>query len=79
MSMDQNLDLQIAALIFLGGTQNLVSGSDHGGVETTSDDEEVEAEPGNTVKHNLQIPENFFSSEISQDSTLQFNYSMARR
>ena len=54
--MDQNLDLQIAALIFLGGTQNLVSGSDHGGVETTSDDEEVEAEPGNTIKHNLQIP-----------------------
>ena len=55
--MDQNLDLQIAALIFLGGTQNLVSGSDHGGVETTSDDEEVEAEPGNTIKHNLQIPD----------------------
>tara|TARA_Y100000768_G_scaffold364669_1_gene325306 strand:- start:2531 stop:2740 length:210 start_codon:yes stop_codon:yes gene_type:complete len=46
--MDQNLDLQIAALIFLGGTQNLVSGSDHGGVETMSDDEEVEAEPRNT-------------------------------
>ena len=55
--MDQNLDLQIAALIFLGGTQNLVSGSDHGGVETTSDDEEVETEPGNTIKHNLQIPD----------------------
>ena len=77
--MDQNLDLQIAARIFLGGTQNLVSGSDHGGVETMSDEGEVEAEPGNTIKHNLQIPENFFSSEISQDSTLQFNYSMARR
>lgn len=73
------MDLQIAALIFLGGTQNLVSGSDHGGVETMSDEGEVEAEPGNTIKHNLQIPENFFSSEISQDSTLQFNYSMARR
>ena len=42
------MDLQIAALIFLGGTQNLVSGSDHGGVETMSDDEEVEAEPRNT-------------------------------
>ena len=48
--MDQNLDLQIAALIFLGGTQNLVSGSDHGGVETMSDDEEVEAEPRNTAR-----------------------------
>ena len=35
------------ALIFLGGTQNLVSGSDHGGVETMSDEGEVEAEPGN--------------------------------
>ncbi len=54
------MDLQIAALIFLGGTQNLVSGSDHGGVETMSDDEEVEAEPGNTTKHSLQLTENFF-------------------
>ena len=51
--MDQNLDLQIAALIFLGGTQNLVSGSDHGGVETMSDDEEVEAEPRNTARLNI--------------------------
>ena len=51
--MDQNLDLQIAALIFLGGTQNLVSGSDHGGVETMSDDEEVEAEPRNTASLNI--------------------------
>jgi len=47
--MDQNLDLQIAALIFLGGTQSLVSGDDHGGVETMSEDGEVEAEPGNTA------------------------------
>ena len=53
MRMDQNLDLQIAALIFLGGTQNLVSGSDHGGVETMSDDEEVEAEPRNTASLNI--------------------------
>ena len=51
--MNQNLDLQIAALIFLGGTQNLVSGSDHGGVETMSDDEEVEAEPRNTASLNI--------------------------
>ena len=51
--MDQNLDLQIAALIFLGGTQNLVSGSDHGGVETMSDDEEVEAEQRNTARLNI--------------------------
>ena len=51
--MDQNLDLQIAVLIFLGGTQNLVSGSDHGGVETMSDDEEVEAEPRNTDRLNI--------------------------
>ena len=47
--MDQNLDLQIAALIFLGGTQSLVSGDDHGGIETMSEDGEVEAEPGNTA------------------------------
>ena len=50
--MDQNLDLQLAALIFLGGTQSLVSGDDHGGVETMSDDGEVEAEPGNTATPN---------------------------
>ena len=34
-------------------TQNLVSGSDHGGVETMSDDEEVEAEPRNTARLNI--------------------------
>ena len=59
--MDQNLDLQIAALIFLGGTQNLVSGSDHGGVETMSDEGEVEAEPGNTI--NL-IPQDILSNHL---------------
>jgi hypothetical protein len=60
--MDQNLDLQIAALIFLGGTQNLVSGSDHGGVETMSDEGEVEAEPGNTI--NL-IPQDILSNHLT--------------
>jgi len=35
--MDRNLDLHIAALIFMSGTQALVSGFEEGGdVETTS-------------------------------------------
>ena len=66
--MDQNLDLQIAALIFLCGTQSLVSGDDHGGVETMSDDGEVEAEPGNTATPNpITIPNTIFlPSSISE-------------
>ena len=34
--MDRNLDLQIAALIFMSGTQALVSGSEEGDVGTTN-------------------------------------------
>jgi hypothetical protein len=34
--MDRNLDLHIAALIFMSGTQALVSGSEEGDVGTTN-------------------------------------------
>ena len=34
--MDRNLDLHIAALIFLSGTQGLVSGTEEGDVGTTN-------------------------------------------
>ena len=34
--MDRNLDLHIAALIFMSGTQALVSGSEEGDVATTN-------------------------------------------
>ena len=34
--MDRNLDLHLAALIFMSGTQALVSGSEEGDVGTTN-------------------------------------------
>jgi len=34
--MDRNVDLHIAALIFMSGTQALVSGSEEGDVATTN-------------------------------------------
>ncbi len=43
--MEQSLDLQIAALIFLGGTKNLVSEKEHGDVERMSEDEGIECDP----------------------------------
>ena len=35
--MDRNMDLHIAALIFLSGTQGLVSGTEEGDVGMTND------------------------------------------
>ena len=35
--MDRNIDLHIAALIFLSGTQGLVSGTEEGDVGMTND------------------------------------------
>ena len=43
--MDRNLDLQIAALIFMSGTQALVSGSEEGDVGTTNAQTLVEEDP----------------------------------
>ena len=43
--MDQTLDMQVAALIFLGGTRSLVTSDHTGGVETTREDEEDSDEP----------------------------------
>ena len=39
LSMEQSLDLQIAVLIFLGGTKNLVSEKEHGGAERMIEDD----------------------------------------
>ena len=38
--MDQTLDMQVAALIFLAGTKSLVTSEHPGGVEMTSEVEE---------------------------------------
>ena len=40
--MDQTLDMQVAALIFLAGTKGLVTGADTGDVEIMSDNEELD-------------------------------------
>ncbi len=43
--MDQTLDLQVAALIFLAGTQSLVTSADTSGVEMTTEKEADSEEP----------------------------------
>jgi len=43
--MDQSLDMQVAALIFLAGTKSLVTGVNTGGVEMTSENEEDSDDP----------------------------------
>ncbi|GEM_PF-357039 len=45
MFMDQKLDMQVAALIFLAGTRCLVTSDHSGDVETTSEDGEDSEEP----------------------------------
>ena len=43
--MDQTLDMQVAALIFLAGTRCLVTSDHAGDVETTSENTEDSDEP----------------------------------
>jgi hypothetical protein len=43
--MDQTLDMQVAALIFLAGTKSLVTSADTGDVETTTEKEVDSDEP----------------------------------
>ncbi|MBN55233.1 MAG: hypothetical protein CMA79_02210 [Euryarchaeota archaeon] len=43
--MDQTLDMQVAALIFLAGTRCLVTSDHAGDVETTSENTEESDEP----------------------------------
>ena len=40
--MDQSLDMQVAALIFLAGTKGLVTSTDTDDVEMMSDNEELD-------------------------------------
>ena len=50
--MDQTLDMQVAALIFLAGTKSLVTSADTGDVEMTNDNEELdETAPISTSQH----------------------------
>ena len=50
ISMDQTLDMQVAALIFLAGTKSLVTSEHPGGVELTSEEEE---DPDNPAPSNI--------------------------
>ncbi len=43
--MGQTLDMQVAALIFLAGTQSLVTSADTSGVEMTTEKEADSEEP----------------------------------
>ena len=43
--MDQTLDMQVAALIFLAGTKSLVTSADTGDVEMTTEKEADSEEP----------------------------------
>ena len=56
--MDRNLDLHIAALIFMSGTQALVSGSEEGDVGTTNAQTLVEEDPEEMIPapSTLNIP-----------------------
>ena len=47
--MDRNLDLHLAALIFMSGTQALVSGSEEGDVGTTNALTLVEEDPEDPI------------------------------
>ena len=53
------MDLQIAALIFLGGTKNLVSEKDHGGAERMIEDDEIDGDPLNPPTTNNPTPLGF--------------------
>ena len=54
--MDQTLDLQVAALIFLAGTRCLVTGEFGGDVETMSDNEEELDEPAPIFPIAIEFP-----------------------
>ena len=62
--MDQPLDMQVAALIFLAGTKSLVTSADTGDVEMTTE-KEVDSEepaPSNNIPLNgssFPSPNNF--------------------
>ena len=62
--MDQTLDMQVAALIFLAGTKSLVTSEHPGGVEMTSEEDEdsEEPEPSNILQ--MHKPLNYGSLGI---------------
>ena len=68
--MDQSLDMQVAALIFLAGTKSLVTSADTGDVEMTTEKEtdSEEPAPSNSIPLNeAPFPNpNHFPSSINE-------------
>ena len=62
--MDQTLDMQVAALIFLAGTKSLVTSEHPGGVEMTSEEEEDPEDPAPSNISQLREPPNYGSIGI---------------
>ncbi len=52
--MDQTLDMQVAALIFLAGTQSLVTSADTSGVEMRTEKEADSEEPAPSINTPLK-------------------------
>ena len=61
--MDQTLDMQVAALIFLAGTKSLVTSEHPGGIEMTSEEEEDSEEPA--PSGNIPLTESSFPNPIN--------------
>ncbi len=66
--MDQTLDMQVAALIFLAGTQSLVTSADTSGVEMTTEKEADSEEPA--PSNNTPLNEYPFSNPNSLPTLL---------
>ena len=68
--MDQTLDMQVAALIFLAGTKSLVTSADTGDVEMTNEKETDLEEPAPSNSIPLNEPPfpnpNHFSISINE-------------
>ena len=62
--MDQTLDMQVAALIFLAGTKSLVTSEHPGGVEMTSEEEEDAEDPAPSNISQMREPSNYGSIGI---------------
>ena len=57
--MDQTLDMQVAALIFLAGTKSLVTSEHPGGVEMTSEEEKDSEDPAPNNISQMREPLNY--------------------
>ena len=57
--MDETLDMQVAALIFLAGTKSLVTSEHPGGIEITSEEEEDSEDPEPSNISKIREPLNY--------------------